>query len=89
MGSMNEAEGLAVAQPESAERSLSASAEVCTLRNWLGDVTLNIPNYQRPYKWSLAQVQQLLLDIEQQAQVTTQNQGAISVGLIAGSQIDF
>lgn len=78
MGSMNEGEGLAVAQPESAERSLSASAEVCMLRNWLGDVTLNIPHYQRPYKWSLAQVQQLLLDIEQQAQVTTQEQGANS-----------
>lgn len=75
---MNEGAGLAVAKPDSVERSLPASAEVCTLRNWLGDVTLNIPHYQRPYKWSLAQVQQLLLDIEQQAQATTQEQGASS-----------
>ena len=72
---------------------LQAQAQILSMKAWLthqpGQPALHIPDYQRPYNWSLAQVQQLLLDIEQQAQVTTQNQGAISVGLIAGSQIDF
>ena len=44
-------------------KQLAAQAEICTLRDWLGDMALNIPDYQRPYKWGLPQVQQLLRDI--------------------------
>lgn len=55
-----------------------ARAEVCTLQQWLTDQALGIPHYQRPYKWALPQVQQLLNDIEQQARVTSQEQGASS-----------
>ncbi|MBD9402306.1 DUF262 domain-containing protein [Comamonas sp. CMM02] len=78
MGSMNEGAGMAAMQPLPEEKSSPASAAVCTLRNWLGDLSLNIPHYQRPYKWGLAQVQQLLRDIELQAQTTAQDQGASS-----------
>lgn len=53
-----------------------ASAHICTLREWLGDQALNIPDYQRPYKWGLPQVQQLLRDIEQQTLATAQDVGA-------------
>lgn len=55
-----------------------ASAEVCTLQDWLTDQALCIPHYQRPYKWGVPQVQQLLSDIELQAQVTSQELGASS-----------
>ena len=59
-------------------KQLAAQAEICTLRDWLGDMALNIPDYQRPYKWGLPQVQQLLRDIEQQTLATGQEQGANS-----------
>ncbi|UUC91580.1 DUF262 domain-containing protein [Comamonas sp. C11] len=75
---MSEGAGMAAMQPLLDERSSQARATVCTLRDWLGDLALNIPHYQRPYKWGLAQVQQLLRDIEQQAQATAQDQGASS-----------
>ncbi|WP_059441819.1 DUF262 domain-containing protein [Comamonas sp. E6] len=75
---MSEGAGMVVMQPLPEERSSQARAAVCTLRSWLGDLALNIPHYQRPYKWSMAQVQQLLRDIEQQAQATAQDQGASS-----------
>lgn len=55
-----------------------ARAEICKLRDWLCNKALNIPDYQRPYKWGLPQVQQLLRDIEQQARVTGQERGASS-----------
>lgn len=55
-----------------------ACAEICKLKDWLGDQALNIPDYQRPYKWGLPQVQQLLRDIELQTQATAQEQGASS-----------
>lgn len=52
--------------------------KICTLRDWLGDRALHIPDYQRPYRWSQAQVLQLLCDIEQQTLATGQDQGAHS-----------
>lgn len=53
-------------------------AEVCGLQQWLADPHLSIPHYQRPYKWGLPQVQQLLTDIEQQTLATSREQGARS-----------
>ncbi len=55
---------------------MNASANICTLKEWLCDERLRIPDYQRPYKWALPQVQQLLSDIEQQASLTAQNNEA-------------
>ncbi|WP_312835013.1 DUF262 domain-containing protein [Comamonas sp.] len=78
MESMIERAGEVVMRPLPEDRSTQARAAVCTLRNWVGDLALNIPNYQRPYKWDAAQVQQLLRDIELQAQATAQDQGASS-----------
>lgn len=79
MGSMNKGYDLPEAKSESEERQRQeASAGVYTLKEWLCDRTLSIPHYQRPYKWGLPQVQQLLSDIEQQTKATAQEQGASS-----------
>ena len=86
MGLMNERVVLQahVPEPEAGGAQLvhisaqQACAEICKLKDWLGDQALNIPDYQRPYKWGLPQVQQLLRDIELQTQSTAQEQGASS-----------
>ena len=88
MGSMYEVSGVLASSPESGEikrqddktqlQQASASASVQTLKMWLCDKTLSIPQYQRPYKWGLPQVLQLLSDIEQQAVATTHEMGASS-----------
>ena len=86
MGLMNEraVSQAHVSEPEAEKAQLShisaqqACAEICKLKDWLGDQALNIPDYQRPYKWGLPQVQQLLRDIELQTQATAQEQGASS-----------
>lgn len=71
MGLMNErvVSQAHVSEPEAGGAQFShisaqqACAEICKLKDWLGDQALNIPDYQRPYKWGVPQVQQLLRDI--------------------------
>lgn len=74
MGNMNEAKHALGQLPQHTQ----AIAKVCALREWLTEQALCIPHYQRPYKWGLRQVQQLLSDIEQQTHATLHEQGASS-----------
>lgn len=48
------------------------TAQVMPLVDWLTAAKLCIPDYQRPYRWSAAQVQQLLRDISHYARMTGQ-----------------
>lgn len=75
MGNMNEG-GREREEGTGSVRMREACATVFTLQQWLTDQALSIPHYQRPYKWGLAQVRQLLSDIEHQTQATSQEQGA-------------